>query len=146
VTARRTRVPLLAIYVGVVVAGAIASLIVGGFVILFLGAAMAVTVEKQAGTNLDHAVWLVSLVAGPLIVGACTAAVAIVVPFPAETAKARTVVALAIGAGLTTLGMFAAHADGSIKFMVAPPWWVLYVCSVIALGHLVVRLWEHVST
>ena len=127
--------------VGVIVLGAIASLIVGGFVGLFLGIALvALFNHGSTSGNVDHAVWLASVVVGPLIVGSCTGGLAAIFQWPRQTLKRRTVVAVTIVSAVMAGTLLGGHTDGSIRFLVQPWWWALYVIGVLGPTALAVRL------
>lgn len=127
--------------VGVSALGAIASLIIGGFVILFVGiAVLAVFNGGSTHGNVDHAVWLASVVVGPLIVGTCTGGLAAITHWPQRALKRRTVIAEAIASAVTSAALLGGHTNGSIRFLVQPQWWVIYRFGVTALTYLIVAI------
>jgi hypothetical protein len=127
--------------VGVTILGAIASLIVGGFVALFLGIALVALFNGGSTTgNVDHAVWLASVVVGPLIVGFCTGGLAAIFQWPRQTLKRRTVVAVTIVSAVMAEALLGGHTNGSIRFLGQPWWWALYVVGVLVPTALAVGL------
>lgn len=129
----------LGIVAAVAAGGAVSGLIVGGFVILFVGIAiLAVFNGGSTHGNVDHAVWLASAVLGPLIAGSCTGGLAAIIRWPQRALKWRTVTAVAIASAAMSAALLAGHTNGSIRFLVQPQWWSIYLVGVTALAYLIV--------
>lgn len=135
---RKQRMQWLGVVAGVAAGGAVSSLVVGGIIILFVGIVIVnITNGGHTHGNIDHATWLASIIIGPFIVGGCSAGLAAIIRWPPATSKMRTVIALGFATGLMSLALLAGHTNGSIRFLVQPQWWFIYLLGVGALSYLI---------
>jgi hypothetical protein len=135
----RANGPWLATVAAVAAGGALSGLIVGGFVILFVGIALlALFNGGSTHGNVDHAVWLASVVVGPVVVGGSTGGLAAIVRWPQRALKWRTVTALGIASAGMSAALLGGHTNGSVRFLVQPRWWSIYLFGVTGLTYLIV--------
>lgn len=125
------------------IAGVIASFFVGGFVILVFGIALLRTAGDGSGSHQEHAEFIVMLVLGPAIVGACTfGAATIAWLLPRMPAQRASPTALAVSSALVTLGFVATHRPGYIDYINKAPSIIAYVAATTLAAAIAVALWH----
>jgi drug/metabolite transporter (DMT)-like permease len=119
------------------------SLLVGGFVILFLGVGLIALAGDGTGHQLDLDVFRIMVVLGPLIVGACTFGVAFAVwGQPRMPARWASSIALAVSSAVVTLAFIASHRPGRMDYINKPPSILAYIAATCCGAGLATWAWQ----
>lgn len=125
------------------IVGAIASFIVGGFIILVLGMAIVATAGGGSGARLNQIEFVAMLVLAPAIVAACTFGAATAAwRVPRIPARRASPGMLAVSSALTTVGFIATHRPGYIDYVNKPPSIIAYVAATTVAAGTATFFWQ----